>query len=83
MYKAPRVHSSLLTLFATLLYNLSIDGKSETDKKHQKQKNKTFEKTCKVGISGTLIAFHLNFWLSCTLAKRKKNNEFYNIQLAL
>lgn len=72
MYKAPRFHCSLLTLFAMLVCNLSIDQTSETDTKHQKQKNKTFEKTCKVWISGTLIAFHLNFWLSCTLAKRKK-----------
>lgn len=49
-----------------------------------REQNRTFEKKhVKLGVSGTLIAFHLKFWLSGTLTNRKKNNEFYNIQPAL
>lgn len=46
---------------------------SETNPRHSKSKIEHLKKeTCKVGVSGTLIAFHLNFWLSGTLTKRKK-----------
>lgn len=66
MCKPQRLHRNL-TLFTTLVYNLSIDPASETDTKHPKSKIEHLKKkACKVGISGTLIAFHLNFWLSCT-----------------
>ena len=71
IYNAQRVNGGHTRLAALGAY-FSIDPASESVTQSTEEQNRTFEATCEVGISGTLIAFHLNFWLSRTLTKRKK-----------